>query len=221
MSAPGTASARETSLEAPDAPAKASDALQASAPGSPPPTVTSSTAQPGSDADGASPRRATSGPLGLYAAPATGGTGPQNGSDSSIPKALASAEADAAYSPAPAGSAGIAGIAGMNTTAMTNGSSLQQKPLAGGRPVGVPSLSALPSLGDNPSGLTGAGGAGMGEEEEEEEEERQRREEQRAASALLRQQRRMSAGADESGVFSLETRIAHENRRQDAGGQLV
>ena len=129
VSAPGTASARETSLEAPDAPAKASDALQASAPGSPPPTVTSSTAQPGSDADGASPRRATSGPLGLYAAPATGGTGPQNGSDSSIPKALASAEADAAYSPAPAGSAGIAG---MSTNTMTNSSSLQQQPLTGG-----------------------------------------------------------------------------------------
>ena len=101
------------------------------------------------------------------AAPATGGTGPLNGSVASIPKALASAEADAAYSPAPAGSAGIAG---MSTNTMTNSSSLQQQPLTGGRPVGVPSLSALPSLGDNPSGLTGAGGAGMGEEEEEEEE---------------------------------------------------
>ena len=196
MSAPMTASARETSLDAPDAPAKAGDALQAFASGSPPPTDTSSTA-----------------------APATGGTGPLNGSVASIPKALASAEADAAYSPAPAGSAGIAG---MNTNTMTNRSSLQQQPLTGDRPVGVPSLSALPSLGDNPSGLTGAGGAGMGEqEEEEEEEERQRRAEQRAAAALLRQQRQMSAGADERGVFSLETRIAHENRRQDAGGQLV
>ena len=196
VSAPMTASARETSLDAPDAPAKAGDALQAFASGSPPPTDTSSTA-----------------------APATGGTGPLNGSVASIPKALASAEADAAYSPAPAGSAGIAG---MSTNTMTNSSSLQQQPLTGGRPVGVPSLSALPSLGDNPSGLTGAGGAGMGEqEEEEEEEERQRRAEQRAAAALLRQQRQMSAGADERGVFSLETRIAHENRRQDAGGQFV